>query len=131
MLVDRLRAALAAQDENMQACLYALKTWGQTLALDVFGIGYSSLACLHPLPVDIVKIDRFFVCQANTSPPAASDGGCHAGSPPPGHGHCGRRHSNRAQADVVRALQCKKGQGYVFSRPLATDDLGRWIPPGD
>ena len=32
-----------------------------------------------------------------------------------------------AQAAVVRTLQCEKGQGYLFSRPLVADDLVRWI----
>ena len=32
-----------------------------------------------------------------------------------------------AQAAAVRAQACAKGQGYLFSRPLASGDLLAWL----
>ncbi|MBC7682574.1 MAG: bifunctional diguanylate cyclase/phosphodiesterase [Ferruginibacter sp.] len=124
--------SLAAQDEKVQGCLHALKALGLSLALDDFGTGYSSLASLHQLPVDIVKIDRSFVCQADTSQHhrvliEATVRVAHS----LGMGTVAEGIETEAQADVVRALQCEKGQGYLFSRPLAADDLVRWIQSGD
>lgn len=46
---------------QVQAVLTALRTIGFRIALDDFGIGYSSLAHLRKLPIDVVKIDRQFV----------------------------------------------------------------------
>ncbi len=46
---------------QVQAVLTGLRTIGFRVALDDFGIGYSSLAHLRKLPIDVVKIDRQFV----------------------------------------------------------------------
>ena len=120
--------SLAAQDETVQSCLHALKALGLTLALDDFGTGYSSLASLHQLPVDTVKIDRSFVCQADTSHHhrvliEATVRVAHS----LGMGTVAEGIETEAQAAVVRTLQCEKGQGYLFSRPLLADDLVHWI----
>src|SRR5450759_373511 len=50
--------------EDMAATInkmHALKTLGVTLAMDDFGIGYSSLSYLKQLPLDQLKIDQGFV----------------------------------------------------------------------
>ena len=120
--------SLAAQDEKVQLQLHDLKALGIKLALDDFGTGYSSLACLHLLPVDTVKIDRSFVCQADTSLHHkllidATVKVAHS----LGMNTVAEGIETQAQLDVVRALGCEKGQGYLFSRPLASDALLRWM----
>jgi diguanylate cyclase (GGDEF)-like protein len=120
--------SLAAQDQQVQQRLHELKAVGVTLALDDFGTGYSSLSSLHLLPVDTVKIDRSFVCQADTSnhhrvlieatvKVAQSLG----------MGTVAEGIETEAQAQAVRELACAKGQGYLFSRPLTSGDLLGWL----
>ena len=55
----------AAMDnfESAIAILEKLKNMGITIAMDDFGTGYSSLSYLRRLPIDVVKIDRSFVCE--------------------------------------------------------------------
>jgi EAL domain-containing protein (putative c-di-GMP-specific phosphodiesterase class I) len=36
-----------------------------------------------------------------------------------------------AQAAVIRALGCDKGQGFLFSRPLSSEDLVSWLAASD
>jgi diguanylate cyclase (GGDEF)-like protein len=120
--------SLAAQDQHVQQRLHELKAIGVTLALDDFGTGYSSLSSLHLLPVDTVKIDRSFVCQADTSHhhrvliEATVKVAQSLGMNTVAEGI-----ETEAQAAAVRAQACAKGQGYLFSRPLASNDLLAWL----
>jgi EAL domain-containing protein (putative c-di-GMP-specific phosphodiesterase class I) len=120
--------SLAAQDQQIQERLHEIKALGIKLALDDFGTGYSSLSSLHLLPVDTVKIDRSFVCQADTSEHhrvliqatvmvAASLG----------MNTVAEGIETKAQAAAVRAQRCAKGQGYFYSRPIGSDELVDWI----
>ncbi len=120
--------SLAAQDASVQEHLHQLKALGLKLALDDFGTGYSSLACLHLLPVDTVKIDRSFVCQADTSAHhkvliEATVRVAHS----LGMDTVAEGIETEAQATVVAKLGSDKGQGYLYSRPLAAPDLEKWI----
>lgn len=49
-------------------CLEKLRRAGIRIALDDFGVGYSSLNYLSNLPVDIIKIDRSLTRQILTNP---------------------------------------------------------------
>ena len=120
--------SLAAQDEQIQVRLHELKALGIKLALDDFGTGYSSLSSLHLLPVDTVKIDRSFVCKADTShhhrvlieatvKVAQSLG----------MGTVAEGIETLAQEQAVRAQHCAKGQGYLFSRALTDAALVAWV----
>jgi diguanylate cyclase (GGDEF)-like protein len=120
--------SLAAQDKVVQSRLHELKAVGVTLALDDFGTGFSSLASLHQLPVDTVKIDRSFVTHADTSRHhhvliqatvlVANSLGMNT---------VAEGIETEAQARVVRELRCDKGQGYLFSKPLLAADLAQWL----
>ncbi|WP_455619044.1 bifunctional diguanylate cyclase/phosphodiesterase [Eisenbergiella sp.] len=52
---------LIKEDAGTRDILEKMKRMGINLAMDDFGIGYSSLFSLKNIPVDIVKIDRGFV----------------------------------------------------------------------
>ena len=119
--------SLAAQDPLAQARLRELKALGVTLALalalalalDDFGTGYPSLACLHQLPVDTVKIDRSFVIEAERSDyhralieaTVRVARMLHLATVAEGI-------ETTAQAALVTALGCDRGQGYLYCRPL-------------
>lgn len=120
--------SLAAQDEAVQTRLHGLKRLGLTLALDDFGTGYSSLASLHQLPMDVVKIDRSFVSQIETSEhhrvlveatikvaKSLRLRTVAEGIETPG------------QAQILSAMQCDKGQGYFFARPLEVAAFEAWL----
>ena len=120
--------SLAAQGELIQQRLHELKALGITLALDDFGTGFSSLSSLHLLPVDVVKIDRSFVTQAETSAHhrvliqatiSVADS--------LGMGTVAEGIETDGQAAILTTLGCQTGQGYLYSRPLAAQDATRWL----
>ncbi|MEM8514226.1 diguanylate cyclase (GGDEF)-like protein [Massilia sp. MP_M2] len=120
--------SLAAQDQDIQQRLHDLKALGIQLALDDFGTGYSSLSSLHLLPVDTVKIDRSFVCQADTSAhhrvliEATVKVARSLGMTTVAEGV-----ETQSQLDVVRSQLCDKVQGYFYSRPLPAAELLSWL----
>ena len=120
--------SLAAENPLIQARLHELKALGVMLALDDFGTGYSSLSSLHLWPVDVIKIDRSFVSQVTSSTHhrvlveatvrvARSLGMCTVAEGV----------ETAEQAAVLCALQCDKGQGYFYARPLDTDAATQWL----
>ena len=54
-------SAIIADPEKARKLLFALKDLKMSIAMDDFGTGFSNLASLHSLPIDILKIDRSFV----------------------------------------------------------------------
>jgi EAL domain-containing protein (putative c-di-GMP-specific phosphodiesterase class I) len=120
--------SFAAQDDQVQAMLRALKAAGVRLALDDFGTGYSSLACLHQLPVDTVKIDRSFVSHAREVEyhrvliQATIRVARTLGMTTVAEGI-----ETQDQAELMASLQCDRGQGWLYGRAMTATELDRWI----
>ena len=93
-----------------------------SIAIDDFGQGYSSLASLRLLPVDILKIDRAFVINAAHDPVDASIARAIAAL---AQGLqltlVAEGVETEAQAEFTRSIGCHKLQGYLFDEPLAAD----------
>ena len=53
--------------EKALHCIEEIKEMGVKIAIDDFGIGYSSLSYLNRLPADLLKIDKSFIDKMNTS----------------------------------------------------------------
>jgi EAL domain-containing protein (putative c-di-GMP-specific phosphodiesterase class I) len=54
-------SAIIGDPERIANVLMALKALGPTIAMDDFGTGFSNLASLQTLPIDVLKIDRSFI----------------------------------------------------------------------
>ncbi|WP_395701626.1 EAL domain-containing protein [Aquabacterium sp.] len=120
--------SIAAQDELARERLRELKALHIGLALDDFGTGYSSLACLHQLPVDTVKIDRSFVSHAETSEyhRALIEATIRVAQAL-GMATVAEGIESTGQARLLQQLHCARGQGFLYSRPLAPADLAAWL----
>jgi diguanylate cyclase (GGDEF)-like protein/PAS domain S-box-containing protein len=61
--------AMILNADAVAPTLERLRARGVGLALDDFGVGYSSLAHLHRLPIGLVKLDRAFLASVATAGP--------------------------------------------------------------
>jgi diguanylate cyclase (GGDEF)-like protein len=101
-----------------------LKALGVRLAIDDFGMGYSSLSYLHRFPIDILKIDRAFVSRLTEQDggPELARAVIMLGSTL-GLETVAEGIENETQAATLLDLGCVAGQGFLFSRSTSLEDL--------
>ena len=103
----------------MVAGLSELRRHGVRLAIDDFGTGYASLAYLRQLPVDIIKIDPSFVAGLGIDGTLALltrtivQVGHDLGIEVVAEGI-----ERPEQLELLRAMGCGLGQGYLVARPM-------------
>src|SRR5439155_5911630 len=61
LTLEITESAMVGDSEAAIAKLHQVKALGVRMAIDDFGIGYSSLNYLRRLPVDLIKLDKSFV----------------------------------------------------------------------
>jgi len=105
-------------DEAARA-VQRLRDLGVRVALDDFGTGHSSLALLHQLPVDAVKIDRSFTMSLRSRKcrTAMLVDGVVALCSALGLVVVAEGVETEEQARVLAALGCTYQQGFLFGRP--------------
>jgi EAL domain-containing protein (putative c-di-GMP-specific phosphodiesterase class I) len=112
-------------DKTIQV-LAGLKKMGIRIAIDDFGIGYSSLSHLKQLPIDIIKIDRSFIMDipGDQADEAIADAII----------AMGKSLKILVVAEGVEALEqlqflrsrgCDEIQGFFFSRPLPAQEFSK------
>jgi len=124
LVLEITETAALSDDAVVFEQLAALSELGIPIALDDFGTGYSSLSHLIRLPISILKIDRLFVGQLQTSArhAALTESVVQLG--------------RRLDLDVVaegieradqlvalEAMGCPFGQGYLFGRPGPAEEI--------
>lgn len=102
--------------------LTALQDRGVKIAIDDFGIGYSSLAYLKRLPIDMLKIDRTFVNEATSD---ADDAALVMTIITLAHNLrlivMAEGVETEEQLRFLRLLRCDQGQGFLFGKPVPAD----------
>lgn len=121
---------LARNHQQAVATVRALRSLGVRVAIDDFGVGYSSLASLHQFPVDMLKLDRSFLARDFTGQQ--------------GRGFLAIAHAivnmaRNVELDVVaegvetleqiallQSMQCPLAQGYFLCRPMSCEALMKY-----
>lgn len=109
---------------EMAQMMKSLKELGIRWSIDDFGTGYSSLNLLKDLPVDIIKIDKSFLDETETSDKSkiiirktveltreldkmvVCEGV-----------------ETESQADYLRNIRCDMAQGYLYAKPMPMSEF--------
>jgi len=101
---------------------------GVRIAVDDFGSGYSSLAYLHRLPLNELKIDRSFVSnlahdESNAIIVRSSIAMAHS----LGLSVVAEGAEDELTCSLLADAGCDAVQGYYFSRPLGASAMREWL----
>jgi len=121
-------SSIVENAEVAAGVLARLRALGVRVYIDDFGTGYSSLSSLHSYPIDTLKIDQSFI----------------SGDHGPAHNWeivrviiglakalglevIAEGIETSEQLSVIRDLGCAYGQGYLFSRPVPSEEAARFL----
>jgi diguanylate cyclase (GGDEF)-like protein len=121
VIVEITESVLISGHASVLATLHRLKSMGVGLAMDDFGTGYSSLSMLRELPFDVVKIDKSFVLGMRPGPQEDVIAGILRIAEGLGRAVVAEGIETTAVRDLLVALGCQMGQGYLFSPPVAIE----------
>ena len=100
-----------------------LKDLGVKISIDDFGTGYSSLAYLHSFPLDTLKIDRSFVGKMGEGQEKSEIVGAIVNlARSLGLDVVAEGVEEDGQLAELQGLSCQYGQGFLFSKPLPSDE---------
>ena len=129
--LELTESVLAQTDSETLEILAQLKKLNLTISVDDFGTGYSSLVYLKTFPIDIVKIDRFFIKDILTSEQDASIvRAIIALAHSMGIKVIAEGIEEKAQYELLCEMECDYGQGFLFSPAVPAESLAQMFIDG-
>jgi diguanylate cyclase (GGDEF)-like protein len=126
--IELTESLLADSMDSAIAKMNTLKSLGVTLALDDFGMGYSSLSYLHRLPLTQLKIDKSFVADVCSNPnTAAISHAIIVMAQSLGLAVMAEGVETEAQWHFLADQGCGYFQGFLLCPPLPLDELESFL----
>ncbi len=126
--LEMTESMLMRNSSHTVQVLQTLRNMHIQLSIDDFGTGYSSLSYLKQFPVQILKIDRSFVCEIDEQGERVR-----LASAIIAMAHeldmavVAEGVETEAQSQYLREHGCDQFQGYLFGRPQPVEELGRLL----
>jgi diguanylate cyclase (GGDEF)-like protein/PAS domain S-box-containing protein len=129
--LELTETVLMQDAESAVQMLRALKAIGVQLAIDDFGVGYSSFSYLRKFPLDALKVDRSFINDICSNPDNATILSALI--------NIGKSLKHRVVAEGVETEEqlhflqkegCSEGQGYFFCRPVIAEKFAQFLERG-
>ncbi|MBV8685365.1 MAG: bifunctional diguanylate cyclase/phosphodiesterase [Alphaproteobacteria bacterium] len=129
LTLELTESAIIRDPPMAMKVIETLKAFGVRVAVDDFGTGYTSLAYLQRLPIDVLKIDRSFVSgMVDDEDSVAIVRAILSLSAALGMETTAEGIDTPKLASALKALGCSHGQGFHFAAPLsAADALDYWL----
>ena len=119
LLLEITETVMVKDAEQCAEMLTELRGLGSRIAVDDFGMGYSSLHYLHSFPIDLLKVAKPFVDGvARDEQEAVFTRTIMDLCRTLGLTALAEGVESGAQAEALRNLRCELGQGFYLSRPL-------------
>ncbi|OYV74979.1 MAG: hypothetical protein B7Z66_14595 [Chromatiales bacterium 21-64-14] len=125
-------SCLMQNRDSTIAVLERLSAMQVQFVIDDFGTGYSNVSYLKSLPIARVKIDRSFIRDI---PQDANDVALASAiismAQALGLEVTAEGVETRAQLKMLKDRRCGAGQGFLFSRPVPSEEVARLLTQGD
>ena len=127
LMLELTESSLINRMDEAARTLRELSELGIKIALDDFGIGYSSLSVLNRLDIDVLKIDRSFIARIQDGRKdkalvkvILSIAGLL------GIDSVAEGVETEEQLRMLREMQCSHAQGYLLGKPLERAEFERY-----
>jgi EAL domain-containing protein (putative c-di-GMP-specific phosphodiesterase class I) len=128
-IIFEITESVAMDDAELALeILRGMKAQGIKLAIDDFGVGYSSLNYLKFMPIDLLKIDRSFIADAQFS--KGSQGIINAIiaiSKSMDFKVLAEGIETQESYNWLRSVGCDYMQGFYKARPMPLNDALEWL----
>ena len=132
--IEVTESAYSKDIETINDVICRLQEYGFRVLMDDFGSGYSSLKMLRSVSVDVLKMDKGFIDNANINEGTDTDAIIGSvikmahmmGLPVVSEGV-----ETEEQRDSLRCMGCDYVQGYYYYRPMAIDDFEKILTSED
>jgi diguanylate cyclase (GGDEF)-like protein len=128
LVIEVTESGVIQGSDGALVAMRRLRELGVGLTIDDFGTGYSSLSRLAEFPIESVKIPKPFVDKlvGDDADEAFVDAILRLGASL-GLAAVAEGIEHAAQAERLRQLGCRYGQGYLFGRPVPADEVERLL----
>jgi len=116
-------SAFIGNADKAAKILDELKDLGLSVALDDFGVGYSSLGYLHRFAIDGIKIDKSFTNRTRNNQKGVDIVKAIVGLAKTFDlGVIAEGIETEEDLDMLTKIGCIQGQGYLFGKPVCVDE---------
>ena len=126
--LELTESAFLDNEGAVNSTIVRLQNSGFTIAMDDFGMGYSSLNMLRKLPVNILKLDRGFINEATCTERGfiVLNHVIHMAKDLKATVVC-EGIETEEQANTLKTAGCDIAQGFLYARPMPLEEYDEYV----